>query len=78
MITTSGVKQVVYDNHPLYTYVGDTSPGMDKGNGLKLSGGLWWAITPSGGKLAAAASSGSGSGSGGSSSSGSGGGGYGY
>ena len=75
VITTSGVKQVVYDNHPLYTYVGDTSPGMDKGNGLNLSGGLWWAITPSGGKLAAASSSGSGSGG---SSSSSGGGGYGY
>ncbi len=79
MITTNGVKQVVYDNHPLYTYVGDTSPGMDKGNGLNLSGGLWWAITPSGGKLVASTSgSSSGGSSSGGSSSGSGGGGYGY
>jgi predicted lipoprotein with Yx(FWY)xxD motif len=76
VITTNGVQQVVYDNHPLYTYVGDTSPGMDKGNGLNLSGGLWWAITPAGGKLTAATSTGSGSGSSGGTSSG--GGGYGY
>jgi predicted lipoprotein with Yx(FWY)xxD motif len=71
VITTNGVKQVVYDGHPLYTYVGDTSPGMDKGNGLNASGGLWWAVTPAGGKLKAA-TTGTGSSSGGSS------GGYGY
>jgi predicted lipoprotein with Yx(FWY)xxD motif len=79
VITTAGVQQVVYDNHPLYTYVGDTSPGMDKGNGLNASGGLWWAITPAGGKLhAATTGTSSGSSTGGTSSGGSGGGGYGY
>jgi len=79
VITTNGVKQVVYDNHPLYTYVGDTSPGMDKGNGLNASGGLWWAITPAGGKLhAATTGTSSGASTGGTSSGGSGGGGYGY
>jgi predicted lipoprotein with Yx(FWY)xxD motif len=79
VITTNGVKQVVYDSHPLYTYVGDTGPGMDKGNGLNASGGLWWAVTPAGGKLKAATTgTSSGSSSGGSSSTGSGGGGYGY
>ena len=61
VITTDGVKQVVYRGHPLYTYVADTSPGMDKGNGLNASGGLWWAMTASGAKLAAASSSSSGS-----------------
>ena len=59
VITTNGVKQVVYRGHPLYTYVADTSPGMDKGNGLNASGGLWWAMTASGAKLAMSSSSGS-------------------
>jgi predicted lipoprotein with Yx(FWY)xxD motif len=59
MITTDGVKQVTYRGHPLYTYVADTSPGTDKGNGLNASGGLWWAMTASGAKVAMASSSGS-------------------
>jgi predicted lipoprotein with Yx(FWY)xxD motif len=63
VITTDGVKQVTYRGHPLYTYVADTSPGMDKGNGLNASGGLWWAMTASGAKVAMAASSGSSTGS---------------
>jgi predicted lipoprotein with Yx(FWY)xxD motif len=79
VITTNGVKQATYDGHPLYTYVGDSSPGQVKGNALNASGGLWWVMTPSGSKVAAASSS-AGSSSGGSSSGGSssGGGGYGY
>jgi predicted lipoprotein with Yx(FWY)xxD motif len=59
-----GTKQATYDGHPLYTYVGDTAAGQAKGNGLNLSGGLWWEMTVSGAKPAAT--------------SGSGGGGYGY
>jgi predicted lipoprotein with Yx(FWY)xxD motif len=66
MITTNGVQQATYLGHPLYTYVADTSPGMDKGNGLSLSGGLWWAMTVSGAKLAASSSSSSGGSTGGS------------
>src|SRR4029077_11579461 len=77
VITTNGVKQATYDGHPLYTYVGDTSPGQVKGNALNVSGGLWWVMTPSGSKVAAASSS-AGSSSGGSSSGGSSSGGYGY
>jgi predicted lipoprotein with Yx(FWY)xxD motif len=49
-----GSKQLTYMGHPLYTFKGDTAPGQDKGNGQNLSGGLWWAMTPSGAKLAAA------------------------
>jgi predicted lipoprotein with Yx(FWY)xxD motif len=71
-ITRSGGKlQATYDGHPLYTYVGDTSAGMTSGNAKNLSGGLWWAMTPSGSKLGAPGSSSS-------TSSGTGGGGYGY
>jgi predicted lipoprotein with Yx(FWY)xxD motif len=69
---SSGQVQATYDGHPLYTYVGDTGPGSIKGNGLNVSGGLWFAMTPSGAKLAASHPSG------GSSSSSGGGGGYGY
>jgi hypothetical protein len=47
--------QATYDGHPLYTYAADTSAGMTSGNGSKLSGALWWAMTPSGAKPAAAA-----------------------
>jgi predicted lipoprotein with Yx(FWY)xxD motif len=70
---SNGQIQATYDGHPLYTYVSDTSAGQTSGNGITESGGLWWAMTPSGSKL----SSSSGSSSGGSSG-GSGGGGYGY
>jgi predicted lipoprotein with Yx(FWY)xxD motif len=65
VITRSdGTKQATYDGHPLYTYVGDTAPGQAKGNGKNLSGGLWWEMTVSGAKPAAAGGS-SGSGNGG-------------
>jgi predicted lipoprotein with Yx(FWY)xxD motif len=60
-ITRSGGQlQATYDGHPLYTYVGDTSAGQATGNAKNLSGGLWWAMTPSGSKLGAASSSGGG------------------
>lgn len=52
---SNGQKQATYDGHPLYTYAADTAPGQIKGNGLNVSGGLWWAMTPSGAKLGAAA-----------------------
>ncbi len=69
-ITRSGGQlQATYDGHPLYTYAGDTSAGQTSGNGKNLSGGLWWAMTPSGAKPSAAPAA---------SSSSSGGGGYGY
>ena len=44
-----GTIQATYDGHPLYTYVADTAPGQDKGNGLNLSGGVWHDVTVSGG-----------------------------
>jgi predicted lipoprotein with Yx(FWY)xxD motif len=59
---SNGSKQAVYNGHPLYTYVGDTAPGQDKGNGLNLSGGLWHQITVSGSAAPASSSSGGGGG----------------
>ena len=49
VITRSdGTMQATYDGHPLYTYVGDSAPGQNKGNGLNLSGGVWHEVTVSG------------------------------
>jgi predicted lipoprotein with Yx(FWY)xxD motif len=38
---TGGIKQVTWNGHPLYTYVGDHGPGQANGNNLNLNGGLW-------------------------------------
>jgi predicted lipoprotein with Yx(FWY)xxD motif len=43
-----GSTQATYNGHPLYTYVGDTAPGQNKGNGLNQSGGVWHEVTVSG------------------------------
>ncbi len=48
-----GQTQATYDGHPLYTYTGDTAAGQLNGNGLNASGGLWWAVSPSGAVLRA-------------------------
>ena len=56
---SDGTKQATYLGHPLYTYVGDKSPGQATGNGKNLSGGLWWEMTVSGSTPAPAAGAGS-------------------
>jgi predicted lipoprotein with Yx(FWY)xxD motif len=38
---TDGTKQVTWNGHPLYTYIGDHGPGQASGNNLNLNGGLW-------------------------------------
>jgi predicted lipoprotein with Yx(FWY)xxD motif len=62
---SDGTIQATYDGHPLYTYMGDTAAGQMTGNGKNLSGGLWWAMTPTGAKISASGSGGSGGGGGG-------------
>ena len=52
-----GTMQATYDGHPLYTYAADTAPGQNKGNGLNVSGGLWYEMTVSGATPAPGASS---------------------
>jgi predicted lipoprotein with Yx(FWY)xxD motif len=76
-----GTMQATYDGHPLYTYAGDSAPGQAKGNGLNVSGGVWWEMTVSGATPATSTSSNtSGNSGGGTSTSGpsTGSGGYGY
>lgn len=41
---SNGTMQVAYKGQPLYTFVGDTSPGQDKGQGIK-DVGTWAAVT---------------------------------
>jgi predicted lipoprotein with Yx(FWY)xxD motif len=44
---TDGSLQLTYDGHPLYTYIGDSSPGQASGNNLNLNGGLWLEVPAS-------------------------------
>ena len=64
---SDGSTQLTFRGHPLYTFVGDKSPGQASGNGINAFGGLWHEAPASGGAAPA-----------GNSSSGSGGGGNGY
>jgi predicted lipoprotein with Yx(FWY)xxD motif len=43
----NGALQVTYDGHPLYTYVGDASPGQASGNHVNLNGGWWYEMKES-------------------------------
>jgi predicted lipoprotein with Yx(FWY)xxD motif len=44
----SGVRQVTYNGHPLYYYVGDSTPGSTRGQGLNQFGALWYVLGPAG------------------------------
>ena len=39
---SDGATQGTYNGHPLYTYVGDTAPGLANGNRIDLNGGWWY------------------------------------
>jgi len=56
---SDGSAQATFDGHPLYTFVKDTGPGTDTGNGLNAFGGLWHALTASGSPAPASTPSGS-------------------
>jgi predicted lipoprotein with Yx(FWY)xxD motif len=44
----SGARQVTYAGHPLYTYVGDTSPGQTYYVNFSQFGGTWPAVSAAG------------------------------
>jgi predicted lipoprotein with Yx(FWY)xxD motif len=52
----SGSRQVTYNGHPLYYYVGDQQPGSTRGQRLNQFGALWYVLTPSGNAVTAAPS----------------------
>lgn len=70
-----GTKQVAINGHPLYTYAGDTSPGMTAGQGVE---GTWFVVSANGALIRKAAPKAPSSGASSSGGSSSGGGGYGY
>ncbi|MGC8472092.1 MAG: COG4315 family predicted lipoprotein [Acidimicrobiales bacterium] len=48
-----GQLQVTYGGHPLYTWIGDTIPGMITGQALLNVGGYWYVIAPTGRQITA-------------------------
>jgi predicted lipoprotein with Yx(FWY)xxD motif len=44
----AGGRVVTYNHWPLYTYVGDRAAGQAKGQALKLNGGYWYVLSPTG------------------------------
>lgn len=46
-----GRRQVTYNQHPLYTFVKDTSKGQTKGEDVNAFGGTWDAVSPAGSKV---------------------------
>jgi predicted lipoprotein with Yx(FWY)xxD motif len=44
----SGQSRLTYGGWPVYTFVGDTSSGVAKGQGVSSFGGTWWAINAAG------------------------------
>jgi predicted lipoprotein with Yx(FWY)xxD motif len=54
---SDGSTQLTFHARPLYTFVGDKSPGQASGNGINAFGGLWHEATASGTAAPAAASS---------------------
>jgi predicted lipoprotein with Yx(FWY)xxD motif len=61
---TNGTSIATVGGWPLYTYVGDKTPGQVTGEGIATFGGTWWAVSPSGqpvkGKPASSSSGGNG------------------
>ena len=45
---SDGATQLTVNGWPVYTYAADSGPGQATGQGVNLSGGLWWAVAPSG------------------------------
>jgi predicted lipoprotein with Yx(FWY)xxD motif len=57
-----GRLQVIYNHHPVYTFVKDTKKGQTNGEGLNAFGGTWDALSPAGAKVAKHAANSSGTG----------------
>ena len=45
---TTGARQVTYNGHPLYYFVGDHNPGQTTGQGLNQFGARWYVLSPAG------------------------------
>jgi predicted lipoprotein with Yx(FWY)xxD motif len=47
-----GHHQLTVAGHPLYTFVGDSTPGQTNGQGINLNGGVWTVVSTTGAPLA--------------------------
>jgi predicted lipoprotein with Yx(FWY)xxD motif len=56
--TIAASKQVTYDEHPLYYYVGDRHPGQTAGQGLNEFGARWYVVSGGGAAIMSVPSSG--------------------
>jgi predicted lipoprotein with Yx(FWY)xxD motif len=54
-----GHRQLTVAGHPLYTFVGDSTPGQTNGQGINLNGGVWTVVSPAGVPLASPSPAGS-------------------
>ena len=54
---SDGTRQVTYNGHPLYLYVGDKQPGDVNGQGSTAFGAGWFVLAPSGNEISAQPSS---------------------
>jgi predicted lipoprotein with Yx(FWY)xxD motif len=54
---SDGSKQVTYNGHPLYYFVGDSGSGSTKGQGSTGFGAKWWLVAPAGTAITSGGSS---------------------
>jgi predicted lipoprotein with Yx(FWY)xxD motif len=52
--TAIGTRQITYNGHPLYYYIGDRKPGQTLGQGLNEFGARWYALAASGAAITSA------------------------
>jgi predicted lipoprotein with Yx(FWY)xxD motif len=48
---SDGTTEVTYNGHPLYTYIGDSSPGQATGEGSLEFGAEWDVVSAAGNKI---------------------------
>jgi predicted lipoprotein with Yx(FWY)xxD motif len=48
---SDGSRQVTYNGHPLYYYVGDRNPGDTSGQNLDQFGAGWYVVSPAGAQI---------------------------
>ena len=53
----SGNREVTYNGWPLYTFSGDSGPGVAKGEGISNFGGTWYVLNSSGNPVTSSQSS---------------------
>jgi predicted lipoprotein with Yx(FWY)xxD motif len=53
---SDGSKQVTYNGHPLYRYIGDQNAGDANGQNVNAFGALWYVLSPSGDRVTAKSS----------------------